>query len=123
MPYVRPTMVDHVVYRTRRFGKMLEWYQTVFEARVQFQNPALAFLTFDDEHHRLALAKTMQWVKQRYGSRLCTLVNAPPGLKRSPRTERFPGEQVNSIDPFRFSACGNLVERSNTCLFSGPTVN
>jgi catechol-2,3-dioxygenase len=56
MPYARPTKVAHVVYRTRRFGEMLEWYQTVFEARVQFQNPALAFLTFDDEHHRLALA-------------------------------------------------------------------
>ena len=27
----------------------------VFEARVQYQNPVLAFLTYDDEHHRVAL--------------------------------------------------------------------
>lgn len=35
---------------------MLTWYATVFGARVQYRNPALAFLTFDDEHHRFALA-------------------------------------------------------------------
>jgi len=33
---------------------MLEWYKTVFDSRVQHQNPALAFLTYDDEHHRFA---------------------------------------------------------------------
>ncbi len=35
---------------------MLAWYQFVFDAKVQYQNPALAFLTYDDEHHRFALA-------------------------------------------------------------------
>jgi catechol-2,3-dioxygenase len=34
---------------------MLAWYQDVFDARVQYQNPILAFLTYDDEHHRFAL--------------------------------------------------------------------
>jgi catechol-2,3-dioxygenase len=33
---------------------MVDWYQKVFEARVVHQNPALAFLTYDDEHHRFA---------------------------------------------------------------------
>jgi catechol-2,3-dioxygenase len=28
----------------------------VFDAKVQHQNPALAFLTYDDEHHRFAFA-------------------------------------------------------------------
>ena len=45
----------HIVYRTRKFQEMLEWYQMVFHARVQHQNPIVAFLTFDEEHHRLAL--------------------------------------------------------------------
>ncbi len=44
----------HVVYRTRRFAEMLDWYRIVFGARVQHQNPAMSFLTFDDEHHRFA---------------------------------------------------------------------
>ena len=55
MPCTRPVKVAHVVYRTRRFDEMLRWYQTVFDAGVQYQNPALAFLTFDSEHHRFAL--------------------------------------------------------------------
>jgi len=33
---------------------MLRWYATVFDAHVQHQNPVLAFLTYDDEHHRFA---------------------------------------------------------------------
>ncbi len=52
----RPTKFAHVVYRTRRFDEMVAWYQNVFEAKVQAQNPALAFLTYDDEHHRFAFA-------------------------------------------------------------------
>lgn len=56
MKRVRPQRFVHVVYRTRRFEQMLEWYSFVFDAKVQYQNPALAFLTYDDEHHRFALA-------------------------------------------------------------------
>jgi len=51
---LRPRKFAHVVYRTRRFAEMLEWYKTVFNAKVQFQSPAIAFLTYDDEHHRVA---------------------------------------------------------------------
>jgi len=35
---------------------MVRWYQIVFDAKVQYQNPALAFLTYDGEHHRFAFA-------------------------------------------------------------------
>ena len=50
-----PSKFAHVVYRTRRFDEMLAWYQNVFDAKVQMQNGGLAFLTYDDEHHRFAL--------------------------------------------------------------------
>ena len=56
MSPIRPRKFAHVVYRTRRFEPMLRWYETVFGAKVQYQNPALAFLTYDDEHHRFAFA-------------------------------------------------------------------
>jgi catechol 2,3-dioxygenase-like lactoylglutathione lyase family enzyme len=51
-----PAKLAHVVYMTRRFEEMIDWYQNVFEAQVQYQNPAIAFLTYDDEHHRFAFA-------------------------------------------------------------------
>jgi catechol 2,3-dioxygenase-like lactoylglutathione lyase family enzyme len=50
----KPTKFAHVVYRSRRFEQMLQWYETVFGARVQYRDPGLAFLTYDDEHHRFA---------------------------------------------------------------------
>ena len=56
MSRIRPEKFVHVLYRTRRFEQMLAWYQVVFDAKVQHQNPALAFLTYDDEHHRFAFA-------------------------------------------------------------------
>jgi catechol 2,3-dioxygenase-like lactoylglutathione lyase family enzyme len=52
----RPSKLAHVVYMTSRFDEMIDWYETVFDAKVQYQNPAFAFLTFDDEHHRFAFA-------------------------------------------------------------------
>ncbi len=51
----RPEKFAHVVYRTYQFEKMIEWYQTVFGAKVQHRSPALAFLTYDEEHHRVAM--------------------------------------------------------------------
>ena len=52
----RPVKFAHVVYQTRRFDEMIAWYRDVFEAEVVHQDPALAFLTYDDEHHRFAFA-------------------------------------------------------------------
>ena len=55
MANARPSMFAHVVYRTRRFAEMLEWYKLVFDAEVHAQNPAMAFLSYDGEHHRFAM--------------------------------------------------------------------
>jgi len=52
----RPSKFAHVVYSTRRFDEMIDWYERVFEAKVVYQNPVFAFLTYDDEHHRFAFA-------------------------------------------------------------------
>ena len=49
-----PKALAHVVYRTRRFDEVLDWYGKVFGARVQHRNSAMAFLTFDEEHHQFA---------------------------------------------------------------------
>jgi catechol-2,3-dioxygenase len=50
-----PAKFAHFVLRTPRFEEMMRWYQTVLGAKVQFANAMIAFLTYDDEHHRLAL--------------------------------------------------------------------
>ena len=56
MARIRPVKFVHVVYHTRRFEQMVRWYQAVIDARVRYQTPALAFLSYDGEHHRFAFA-------------------------------------------------------------------
>ncbi|MEA3002569.1 MAG: hypothetical protein QOH81_1357 [Sphingomonadales bacterium] len=64
----KPAKFAHVVYMTRRYDEMIAWYQNVFEAEVVHQDPALAFLTYDDEHHRFAFAN-LDLLKPGGGSR------------------------------------------------------
>lgn len=54
---VAPSRFCHVVFRTRRYEEMVDWYLKAFEARVQVRNDRIAFLTYDEEHHRMAIAK------------------------------------------------------------------
>ena len=54
---VPPVKLAHIVRRTSRFEEMLRWYQTVLGAHVVHADEMLAFLTYDDEHHRIAIAR------------------------------------------------------------------
>jgi len=58
---VIPKKFAHAVLRTRgRFDEMVEWYRTVLNARVVAEAPHMAFLTYDDEHHRIAIVSMPQ---------------------------------------------------------------
>ena len=47
--------ISHMVLRTTCLQEMIDWYTTVFNAKVLFKSDFGAFLTYDDEHHRIAL--------------------------------------------------------------------
>ena len=49
-----PSKLAHVVYQTNRLKEMRDWYCTVLDARVIYENDHLCFATYDDEHHRVA---------------------------------------------------------------------
>lgn len=50
-----PAKFAHFVLRTGHIDKMAEWYESVLAARIVFRDERLCFLSYDDEHHRLAL--------------------------------------------------------------------
>lgn len=50
-----PIKFAHVVLRTSRFSEQLDWWTTVLEAEVRYGNDFIAFLSYDDEHHRVAI--------------------------------------------------------------------
>ena len=52
---ISPAKYAHFVLRTGQLDKMAEWYKTVLAARIVFRDERLCFLSYDDEHHRLAL--------------------------------------------------------------------
>ena len=52
---VSPAKFAHFVLRTGQVDNMAEWYRTVLAARIVFRDERLCFLSYDDEHHRLAL--------------------------------------------------------------------
>jgi catechol 2,3-dioxygenase-like lactoylglutathione lyase family enzyme len=52
---VAPAKLAHVVLRVRQFERAQQWWSDLLGGRVVFANDFLAFLTYDDEHHRLAL--------------------------------------------------------------------
>jgi catechol-2,3-dioxygenase len=54
---IAPAKLAHVVRRTARFKEMIAWYETVLAARTVHADGMLAFLTYDDEHHRIAIAR------------------------------------------------------------------
>ncbi|KAI0106883.1 Glyoxalase/Bleomycin resistance protein/Dihydroxybiphenyl dioxygenase [Daldinia grandis] len=50
-----PDHLAHVVLRTGRFKPVVEFYKVFLGARVVSENESLAFLTYDSEHHRVAI--------------------------------------------------------------------
>jgi len=49
-----PTKLSHLVLQTNRRDEMVDWYCTVLGAELLYQNPHIAFISYDDEHHRVA---------------------------------------------------------------------
>ena len=49
----RPTKLSHVVMQTNRLAEMRDWYCTVLSAKPAFENKNMAFLAYDEEHHRV----------------------------------------------------------------------
>jgi catechol-2,3-dioxygenase len=56
-PQIRPSKLAHVVLRTPDKAAMSKFYVDFLGATIVHENQALSFITYDDEHHRIALAQ------------------------------------------------------------------
>lgn len=52
---ISPEKLAHLVLRTSHFAEAQSWWTKVLGARIGYADDFLAFLTYDDEHHRVAL--------------------------------------------------------------------
>lgn len=49
-----PMKMAHLVFRCADRKAMVDWYRKLFQAELVFEDDILTFITYDDEHHRLA---------------------------------------------------------------------
>lgn len=53
---MRPATLAHIFLRTAKFEEMVKWWKTILGAEARFESKRIAFLCFDEEHHRIAIA-------------------------------------------------------------------
>lgn len=64
---VAPAKLAHLVFRTNQMPAMLDWYCKVLCAWPSHQQEKIAFITYDDEHHRVAFVAADQYQEKRPG--------------------------------------------------------
>jgi hypothetical protein len=52
---VTPRQLAHIVLKTSNYEPMIDWWLKVLDATIVVKRPNATFLTFDAEHHRLAI--------------------------------------------------------------------
>lgn len=53
-----PSKLAHIVLKTNQLKTQVDWYVQVLDAKIAHAGDMLAFITYDDEHHRVAFAAT-----------------------------------------------------------------
>jgi len=64
---VAPAQIAHFVIYTSRYAELTAWYKIVLGATATYEDDNLAFLSYDDEHHRVAIAGVPNLERQREG--------------------------------------------------------
>lgn len=80
----------HAVLMTNRRDAMRDWYCAVLDAHVVYEDPMICFITYDDEHHRMAF------------------LNPPPG---APFVERAPHSVGLMHTAYTFTDLAALLAR------------
>ncbi|RHZ55181.1 hypothetical protein CDV55_102061 [Aspergillus turcosus] len=57
MAVLPPYKLAHVVFQTTRYDEMITWYERILNAKANFRNDVVCFMSYDDEHHRIAIVR------------------------------------------------------------------
>jgi catechol-2,3-dioxygenase len=64
-----PIKLSHIVLQTTRPRALREWYCTVLDAEIVHENDFISFISYDDEHHRVAFLNPGELDKREPGDR------------------------------------------------------
>jgi catechol-2,3-dioxygenase len=113
-----PTKLSHVVFQTNRKKAMQEWYCEVLEGHVAYDDPHLAFMTYDDEHHRVAFVDFGPLAPRDRSADMAVPPSDPPGLHHVAFTFGSMGDLLANYT--RLAASGIRPFRS---INHGPTTS
>jgi catechol-2,3-dioxygenase len=113
-----PTKLAHVVFQTNRIEELRDWYCTVLDGRVIYENPHLSFVTYDDEHHRVAFANFAPLTPRDTDTELMVKSTEQPGLHHVAFTFGSMGELLDNYVRLRDKGI-----RPFFCVNHGPTTS
>ena len=115
-----PTKLAHVVFQTNQLKEMREWYCSVLGGRVVYENEHLSFVTYDDEHHRVAFLDFGPLAARdaKAGSELMVRATDQPGLHHVAFTFGSMGEFLDNYTRIRDRGI-----RPFFCVNHGPTTS
>ncbi len=114
-----PTKLAHVVFQTNRMAEMRDWYCSVLGGHVIYENPHLSFVTYDDEHHRVAFVDFGPLTpKDPSSAELMIKPSEQPGLHHVAFTFGSMGELLDTYVRIR-----NQGIRPFFCVNHGPTTS
>jgi len=113
-----PTKLAHVVFQTNNIGAMRDWYCRVLGGHVVYENPRLSFVTYDDEHHRVAFVDFGPLRPRATDAELGPKPTEQPGLHHVAFTFEAMGEFVDNYARLRDAGI-----RPFFCVNHGPTTS
>jgi len=114
-----PSKLAHIVLQTNQIGAMRDWYCAALDAEVVHENAQLCFITYDDEHHRIAFVDPGPLAPRApvHGGRAVDPAE-PPGLHHVAFT--YPSMQELLDNYVRLKGHGIAPFR---CINHGPTTS
>ncbi|UKZ72583.1 hypothetical protein TrVFT333_000215 [Trichoderma virens FT-333] len=102
-----PSRLAHVVLRTSNLKEMSPFYKTFLGGKAQVESDQVAFITYDDEHHRLALVQRSDL--QKLPPKSCGLDHVAFGFDDIESLLKA-YSQRRSMESRRFDPDGNVLE-------------
>jgi catechol 2,3-dioxygenase-like lactoylglutathione lyase family enzyme len=114
-----PTKLAHIVFQTNQIASMRDWYCKVLGAHVVYENDHLSFVTYDDEHHRVAFLDFGPLApRAAAGTELGPKASEQPGLHHTSWTFGTLGELLDTYGRLRDEGI-----RPFFCVNHGPTTS
>jgi len=113
-----PSKLAHVVFQTNRIKELRNWWCAVLDGQVIYENPHLSFVTYDDEHHRVAFVDFAPLSARDANTELMVKSTEQPGLHHVAFTFGSMGEFLDNYVRLR-----DLGIRPFFCVNHGPTTS